>query len=184
MDCIFCKIINNEIPSYTLYEDNLVKVFLDVSPNTNGHCLIVPKKHFTNLVDIDLETLNHINKISKEMYKILKEKLNCEGLTLIQNNDYGQEIRHFHIHLVPRYENDLLNHEYNKELLIDIKEVFEQLELEYDDQLIITRKFTLDGKNSIKVNGQTVNVSMLKKITSGLVDVHGQSEHFHLLKTR
>lgn len=123
MDCIFCKIINNEIPSYTLYEDDLVKVFLDVSPNTNGHCLIIPKKHFTNLVDIDLETLNHINKISKEMYKILKEKLNCEGLTLIQNNDYGQEVKHYHLHLVPRYSHDLLNHNYNKELLKEISEI-------------------------------------------------------------
>ena len=72
--------------------------------------------------------------------------------------------------------------EFDVSNLPSVKEVFEQLELEYDDQLIISRKFTLDGKNSIKVNGQTVNVSMLKKITSGLVDVHGQSEHFHLLK--
>jgi len=124
MDCIFCKIISGEIPSNTLYEDEIVKVFLDITPNTNGHCLIVPKKHFVNLVDIDLETLNHIYKVAKEMYGILKEKLNCQGLTLIQNNDYGQEVKHYHLHLMPRYENDLLNHDYNKEMLKDIKEIF------------------------------------------------------------
>ncbi len=127
MDCIFCKIINNEIPSYTLYEDDIVKVFLDISPKTNGDTLIIPKKHFANIVDIDLETLNHINKVTKDMYKLLKEKLNCEGMTIIQNNDYGQEIKHFHVHLTPRYKKDLLSHEYNKELIKPLEEVFKIL---------------------------------------------------------
>ena len=106
MDCIFCKIINNEIPSYTLYEDDIVKVFLDISPSSNGHSLIIPKKHYTNLVDIDIETLTHINKVAKEMYSLLKEKLNCDGLTISQNNDYGQEVKHYHMHLIPRYKKD------------------------------------------------------------------------------
>jgi len=127
MDCIFCKIISGEIPSYTLYEDNVVKVFLDITPNTNGHCLIVPKNHFVNLVDIDLETLNHINKVAKDMYQTLKLKLNCEGLTLIQNNDYGQEVKHYHLHLMPRYKNDLLNHNYNKKMLNEVEETFKTI---------------------------------------------------------
>lgn len=127
MDCIFCKIINNEIPSYTLYEDDKVKVFLDIDPKTNGDALIIPKKHFTNLVDIDLETLNHINKISKDIYELLKEKLHCEGLTIIQNNDYGQEVKHYHVHLTPRYKNDLLSHEYNKNMIQPIEEVFNNI---------------------------------------------------------
>ncbi len=124
MDCIFCKIINNEIPSYTVYEDEIVKVFLDISPKTNGDLLIIPKKHFTNVVDIPLDVLNHINKIVKEMYELLKEKLHCDGMTVIQNNDYGQEIKHYHVHLTPRYKNDLLSHEYNKNMLKPIEEVF------------------------------------------------------------
>ena len=74
MDCIFCKIIKGEIPSYTIYEDEIVKVFLDISPVSNGHCLIIPKKHFENIIDIDLETLNHIDKVTKKLYPILKEK--------------------------------------------------------------------------------------------------------------
>lgn len=124
MDCIFCKIINNEIPSYTVYEDEIVKVFLDISPKTNGDLLIIPKKHFTNVVDIPLDVLNHINKIVKEMYELLKEKLHCDGMTVIQNNDYGQEIKHYHVHLTPRYKNDLLSHEYNKNMLKPIEEIF------------------------------------------------------------
>lgn len=124
MDCIFCKIINNEIPSYTVYEDETVKVFLDISPKTNGDLLIIPKEHFTNVVDIPLDVLNHINRIVKEMYELLKEKLHCDGMTVIQNNDYGQEIKHYHVHLTPRYKNDLLSHEYNKNMLKPIEEVF------------------------------------------------------------
>ena len=125
--CLFCKIVKGEIPSYTVYEDDIVKVFLDIDPKTNGDLLIIPQKHYTNLVDIDLDTLNHINKISKEMYKLLKEKLECDGLTIIQNNDYGQEVKHYHVHLTPRYNNDLLSHEYNKEILKPIEDVFKTI---------------------------------------------------------
>ena len=69
MNCIFCKIANKEIPSFTVYEDDIVYAFLDVNPDSDGHTLIIPKKHFTDLDDIDLETLNHINKISKKIKK-------------------------------------------------------------------------------------------------------------------
>ena len=72
---IFCKIVNNELPSYTLYEDDIVKVFLDVNPNHNGHTLIVPKKHYQDFFDIDDETLYHVLKVAKDIAKLLKEKL-------------------------------------------------------------------------------------------------------------
>ena len=71
MECIFCKIIKGEIPSYTIYEDDVVKVFLDVNPDNNGHTLIVPKKHYLDLYDIPLDVLSHINKVSKEIAKLL-----------------------------------------------------------------------------------------------------------------
>ena len=109
MDCLFCKIINGEIPSYTIYEDDIVKVFLDISPVTNGHCLVIPKKHYENIMDIDLETLNYIDKIIKKLYPILKEKLNCVGITRTQNNEYVQDVKHYHMHLIPRYKNDNIN---------------------------------------------------------------------------
>ena len=83
MDCIFCKIIKGDIPSYTIYEDDIVKVFLDVNPMSPGHMLIIPKKHFENLDDIDIDTLTHINEIAKKMHILLKEKLNERGLSTI-----------------------------------------------------------------------------------------------------
>lgn len=127
MDCLFCKIISGDIPSNTIYEDEFVKVFLDINPTSNGHCLIVPKKHYTNIEDIDLETLKYINEVAKKIYKKLKEKLNCEGLTLIQNNGLGQEVKHYHLHLVPRYTNDEIMMNPNKEFLESIEDVMKKL---------------------------------------------------------
>lgn len=106
MNCIFCKINNGEIPSYTVYEDNIVRVMMDINPVTDGHLLIIPKNHFDNMRDIDAETLTHIQKIAQNMFELLKNKLNIDGLTLFQNNEYGQEIKHYHLHLIPRYKND------------------------------------------------------------------------------
>lgn len=103
---IFCKIINNEVPSYTLYEDDIVKVFLDVNPSHNGHTLIVPKKHYQDLFDIDEEVLNHILKVSKRVATYLKDKLNYDGISLCENNGYGQEVKHFHLHLIPKYKDE------------------------------------------------------------------------------
>lgn len=106
MDCIFCKINNGEIPSYTIYEDKIVRVMMDISPVSNGHMLIIPKNHYSNIDDISSDVLYHIMDISREMHKLLKEKLNIDGLTLCQNNDYGQEVKHYHMHLIPRYNGD------------------------------------------------------------------------------
>ena len=106
MDCIFCKIVNGEIPSYTLYEDDIVKVFLDVNPDTNGHTLIVPKKHYTDLFDIDDNTLMHIMNTAKKINLLLSDKLHTDGLTLVQNNGLKQEVKHFHLHLKPQYKNE------------------------------------------------------------------------------
>ena len=106
MNCVFCNIVEGKIPSYTIFEDEIVKVMMDINPVSNGHLLIIPKKHFTNLTDIDMDTLMYIQKTAKEMFKLLKDKLNIDGLTLCQNNEYGQEVKHYHLHLIPRYKND------------------------------------------------------------------------------
>lgn len=118
---IFCKIVNNEVPSYKIYEDEIVLCILDVNPDTNGHCLIIPKKHYTNIVDIDESTLNHIFKVAKKIKSLLEEKLNIDGLTLIQNNGDVQEVKHFHLHLKPYYK--------EKQDLKDLKEVYEKIKL-------------------------------------------------------
>ncbi len=110
MDCIFCKIIKGDIPSYTIYEDNIVKVFLDINPMSPGHMLIIPKDHYENLDDIDINVLTHINNVAKKMHNLLKDKLNIDGLTIIQNNGDVQEVKHYHMHLKPFYkENKGLN---------------------------------------------------------------------------
>jgi len=106
-DCLFCKIVKGEIPSYTVYEDEKVKVFLDINPNNDGHLLVIPKKHKANIYEMDDETLLYIlNVIRTKFATLLKDKLAIDGLTISQNNDYGQEVKHFHIHVIPRYKND------------------------------------------------------------------------------
>ena len=127
MDCLFCKIINGDIPSKTIYEDELVKVFLDINPSTNGDMLVVPKTHYENIYDIDEKLITHIHKVVKELYDMLKEKLSVDGLTLIQNNNYGQDIKHYHVHVTPRYTNDKLKVTKNEEILVSIDDVFEQI---------------------------------------------------------
>lgn len=115
---IFCKIINNEIPAYTLYEDDIVKVFLDVNPSHNGHTLIVTKKHYQDFFKLDDETLMHIYKVARQISKLLKEKLNYDGISFCQNNGLGQEVKHYHLHLIPKY---------NKEEKLSVEEIYNKL---------------------------------------------------------
>lgn len=101
MDCLFCKIINNEIPAYKIYEDDKVIAFLDINPKTNGHTLVVPKKHYTDFTELDEDILIHLNKVAKDLVPILKEKLNATGFCLNTNYLSTQEIKHYHLHIVP-----------------------------------------------------------------------------------
>lgn len=103
MDCLFCKIINGDIPSYKIYEDDTVFVFMDINPTSNGHTLIIPKKHYTDVMDIDDNTLLHIFKIAREIKTKLEAKLHCDGITLTQNNGDAQEVKHYHLHIIPYY---------------------------------------------------------------------------------
>ena len=104
-DCIFCKIINGEIPSKKVYEDDKLYVFLDLNQDCPGHCLIVPKVHYINLCDIPTDLLNHILNVANILYKDFESKLKCDGLTLLQNNGCAQDVKHFHLHLLPKYIN-------------------------------------------------------------------------------
>ena len=103
-NCLFCKIGKGESDSYTLYEDEVVRVFLDIFPNSTGHTLIIPKKHFLDLDDIDMETLSHIMKVAKDIKRELEVKLNPNSVVLMQNNGEEEKIKHFHLHLIPKYE--------------------------------------------------------------------------------
>ena len=127
MDCLFCKIIEGSIPSKTIYEDELVKVFLDINPNTNGHCLIIPKKHIVTVKEVDSILTTHILEVEKKIYDLLKEKLNIKGLTIVQNNELGQDVKHYHVHLIPRYEDDKWKMNFNQESLKDTDEVYQEI---------------------------------------------------------
>ena len=107
-DCIFCKIANGESPSKTLYEDEQFRVILDLGPATKGHALILPKDHFANLYELPDETAAKVMQLAKKMATQMTEKLGCDGFNLVQNNGEtaGQTVFHFHLHLIPRYEND------------------------------------------------------------------------------
>ena len=100
---IFCKIINGEIPSKRRFEDDGGMVIMDVNPRSNGHCLIIPKKHYQDLYDIEMNVLSHIMKVAKKISTLLVEKLRCEGVTLEENNGVSQEVKHFHLHVIPMY---------------------------------------------------------------------------------
>ena len=127
-DCVFCKIIEGEIPSRTVYEDELIKVIMNINPATNGHLLVIPKEHMIDIKDTKDEIIMHSIKVIREkLFPLLKERLNCEGLTIAQNNELGQEIKHYHIHLIPRYPNDNADFQYDKEKVSDLDEIFNKL---------------------------------------------------------
>ena len=107
-NCIFCKIANGEIPSKTLYEDRNFRVILDLGPATKGHALILPRAHAENLYDLPRESASEVMVLAQKMAATLVEKLRCDGLNLVQNNGEaaGQTVRHFHLHLIPRYVDD------------------------------------------------------------------------------
>lgn len=116
-DCIFCKIANKEIPAKVVYEDEIVISYLDINPMHPGHTLIIPKKHFQDLDDIDEETITHIYMTAKKIKKLLEEKLNAKGIKLLQNNGILQEVKHYHLHIIPDCNVEKLS----------IDEVFERL---------------------------------------------------------
>lgn len=107
-NCIFCKIANGEIPAATLYEDDDFKVILDLGPASKGHALILPKGHYANLYELDDEVAAKVLVLAKKIITRMTEVLGCDGYNLVQNNGEaaGQTVPHFHLHLIPRYNND------------------------------------------------------------------------------
>ena len=103
MDCIFCKIVNGEIPGKVLYEDELVLVIMDVNPSVDGHCLIIPKKHFTDYQELDEEMILHIMEVAKKIGPEIMEKMGSTALTLLINYGTDQQVKHFHLHLLPNF---------------------------------------------------------------------------------
>lgn len=110
-NCIFCKIANGEIPAATLYEDENFRVILDLGPASKGHALILPKQHAANLFELPDEIAAKVLPLAKSVAARLQEGLGADGINLVQNNGEaaGQTVFHFHMHLIPRYQNDTVN---------------------------------------------------------------------------
>lgn len=106
-NCIFCKIANGVIPSTTLYEDEQFRVILDLGPASRGHALILPKQHFADVCALDEETAAKVLPLGAKIGAAMTKSLGCAGFNLVQNNGEaaGQTVFHFHMHVIPRYEN-------------------------------------------------------------------------------
>ena len=106
-DCIFCKIANGEIPSATIYEDSDFRVILDLGPASRGHALILPKAHYKDLTEAEDSMTSRVFPLAGKIGKAMKASLGCAGFNVVQNNgrEAGQTVFHFHVHIIPRYEN-------------------------------------------------------------------------------
>lgn len=107
-NCIFCKIAEKEIPGKIVYEDDICLAFLDLSQTTNGHTLVIPKKHCQNILEIDDNDLAHIILVTKKLANKIMDKLNAKGVNILTNANEvaGQTVMHFHLHIIPRYDDN------------------------------------------------------------------------------
>ena len=107
-NCIFCKIVKGELPSQKVYENEKILAFKDINPATNGHTLVIPKNHCENIFDIDVDDLIEVNKAILCIIDELKKDYDFEDVNILSNNGKlaGQCVFHYHVHVVPRYEND------------------------------------------------------------------------------
>ena len=110
-NCIFCKIINGDIPSAVVFENDEFKAILDRFPSNEGHVLIMPKEHCANIFEMDPEKGGRLFALAVKIASAMKEALGFENMNVLQNNGpvAGQTVNHFHLHLIPRYENDSVN---------------------------------------------------------------------------
>ena len=109
-DCIFCKIVNGKIPSAMVYEDAKVIGFLDIMPANKGHCLVLPKKHAQNLIEVGEDDLIALIKAAKKIARALSLSVGNGSFNIVMNNgkEAGQLINHAHIHIIPRFHKDRL----------------------------------------------------------------------------
>lgn len=109
-NCIFCKLALGELSSATIYEDELFRVILDISPAVKGHALLLPKRHIKNLFDLDGKESELALDVIRKVSTAIKKTLNCDGINVLQNNGAaaGQSVLHLHFHIIPRYDNDNL----------------------------------------------------------------------------
>ncbi len=106
VNCVFCKIIDGKIPAYKIYEDNDVLAFLDVNPVTYGHTLVVPKDHYVSFLSTPKDIMNKVMNVAQRIGQVQMEQLGAKGVNILINcyEAAGQVVKHFHVHVIPRYE--------------------------------------------------------------------------------
>ena len=115
-DCIFCKLANGVFETNTLYEDEQFRVIFDASPATVGHVLIIPKEHYANVFEIPEDLAGKAYILAKKVAAVLKEVTGCNGVNILQNNGEaaGQTVFHFHMHVIPRYDENIITWKQNE----------------------------------------------------------------------
>ena len=109
-DCLFCKIVAGEIPAQLVDEDEHTVAFMDISPWTRGHALVIPRRHSANLYEIGEDDLASTGAAAQRLARRMKERLGCDGINLINSCEPAawQTVFHFHVHVIPRYDDDPL----------------------------------------------------------------------------
>jgi histidine triad (HIT) family protein len=105
-NCIFCRIVDKIEKAHMIYEDNYSVAFLDIKPRNIGHTLVIPKMHFETIFDIDEDIIAHIYRVVKKLAPIIVKAVGADGVNTIQSNIVSQGIKHFHVHILPRFFND------------------------------------------------------------------------------
>ena len=130
-NCVFCAIAAGEIPSFKVYEDDLVLAYLDINPFSKGHTLVIPKVHSANLLETDEATLAAVIARVKKVAAHLKAALPCDGFNILQNNGEaaGQTVMHLHFHIVPRYGKEAIAFESRPGDMDELKALAERIRL-------------------------------------------------------
>jgi histidine triad (HIT) family protein len=128
--CIFCKIVNHDIPSSVVYEDENYLAILDISQVTLGHTLVMPKKHFDNILEMTSNEFKEYSEVIQKVAKIVSSKTNCKGMNILNNTNEiaGQTVNHVHFHIIPRYSiDDSICINFNKSDKQDLNKVLQLL---------------------------------------------------------
>ena len=109
-DCIFCKILAGELPATIVDEDERTIAFMDISPATRGHALVIPRTHSADLLSVDAQDLQAVALASQRLARRVSERLRADGVNLVNSCGAAawQTVFHFHMHVIPRYEDDPL----------------------------------------------------------------------------
>jgi histidine triad (HIT) family protein len=110
MDCIFCRIVAGEIPSYRVAENEATLAFLDIEPAAKGHALVIPKRHAVDLLDSDPADLAAVARMVQQVARQIEAAFQPDGINILQNNRpaAGQVVMHYHVHILPRWNDDAI----------------------------------------------------------------------------